>query len=378
MSNRIFDVKEMNKKSREISLAIFIVFFSGLLLPAFVSENFALGQETAWQPGGGLSVRMSNVAALKVQNRDGEDFLGVITYGVKLKPYSVTVLYKVVVPFPEVDAESGKQVTRQRIEHRTKEETRLRVAEITPAQSEVPLSAVQLWSTDGKALSLEKAREKLAKPTRCFLISRRGNQPAKYTRDPFFTSMLKDNVVIASYDMEQAKLVKSGKELTPGSSWMPGKSLSAFSMNQLATVETILGSKGVDSLAITLFPTVFEEYTEEYPLTVQAKETVTDPKTGKKTERMVPKTEYRSVTKTRGKIVPRRLEIAPTDVKFWTVGGKLLTPEETQGALATKRRCLRLLDNPGSDGPGDPFFSEMFTDDVLLVWFDGSKAIPAK
>ena len=272
----------------------------------------------------------------------------------------------------EKDPATGESIEKQVTVTKTRTEQRTREV-LVRKQSEVPLNEVQLWSISGKTLSAEEARRQLVKPKKCFLIKRRKGmekRPVKYSGDPFFTNMFNDGLLVASYDPTLAIPVSGKTKPVPGTRWMPAQ-IPSIRFNDSAAVG--LNSSQTDTIQVTLFPQSPVQYTEEHAVTVLVSEKVTDPDTGITKIVQKPETKTRTVTKVRMTIMPREVEFSINDSKFWNASGKLLTTEETRTALATKKRCFLLSYDPRGRNPGDPFFTEMFQEDVLLFWFDKKK-----
>jgi hypothetical protein len=160
-----------------------------------------------------------------------------------------------------------------------------------------------------------------------------------------------------------------------GTSWQPSK-IPPLSFDRAAAAKIYKDKSGTKVLGLISFKQVPENYTVEVPVTVLETRSVTDPKTGETREETYEKTKTMTATKTRTKIVSRRVEVPLTDIKIWTVGGKSLSSDEAQTALATTRRCffIRPSWKRAYEYSGEPFFAEMLKDDVLVIWHDEDKA----
>jgi len=103
--------------------------------------------------------------------------------------------------------------------------------------------------------------------------------------------------------------------------------------------------------------------------------TVKDPQTGEELEQSyaveVPYTEQIEQTF----IMRRRIEVPVEDAKIWTFSGKALSAAEARTALSSAKRCFCIANQRRKyNYQGDPFFAEMLTPDVLVIWYDKTKA----
>lgn len=353
--------------------------YSRFILSVFLSfaflANTVFGQEQSWQPKRIPSLYPSNVAAVKIyQNKNKETVLGVITFSIELQSYTVEVPYLEWVSFKEKDPKSGKWIVKQREVRKTKTESKTRNV-VTQKRIEVSLSKAKFWTVSGKKLTVEDAIKRLVKPKRCYVTAQKN--PYKYFGDQYFSEMLKEDVLVIGYDPSSAKEVKGKSNPSAIKSWMP-KQIPSVLFSNVATIHVVADQERSHKLNITTFPQVPKQITQKFAVTVMVKELVTDPKTGKKTERSTPKTAYRTALKTQMEVVPRSRKVSLDALKIWNLHGKTLTTDEVKTALSTKKRCFLLPYNPGKRTPGDPFFAEMFKDDVLLVWFDSQKVRSTK
>jgi hypothetical protein len=74
-------------------------------------------------------------------------------------------------------------------------------------------------------------------------------------------------------------------------------------------------------------------------------------------------------------MIRRRIEVPVEDTKVWTFSGKALSADEMRTTLSSVKRCFYIANQRREyKFKGDPFFAEMLKPDVLVIWYDKTKA----
>lgn len=235
--------------------------------------------------------------------------------------------YTVLVPYTEfltqTFSENGKTVTRDVGVSKVRTETRPRQV-IYQQRVEVNFADAKFWKVNGKSLTADEAKVILAKPKRCFVLNR---DPSKYPLTyPFYAEMFDEDVLMIWFDSKNAKAIPI-KKTAPESEWKPGTLKPQIDFLNVATIK-IGPSKNV--LEFTSF------VADRYSLLPQ-------------------------------KISQSRFKVALNDLRVWAASGQFVSPEETRKLFSDKKRVFVVSREQA--GVGDKFYSEMFRDDVYLVWY---------
>lgn len=163
-----------------------------------------------------------------------------------------------------------------------------------------------------------------------------------------------------------------------GTAWRP-TAIPPLDLSEAVAAKVYQGLDGAPVLGVIHFEKgkELEEYEMVVPYTENVTQAFRDPVTGETRTKSVTVQRTRAATMTRLKMVSRRIEVPLELAIVWRLSGERLSLEEVQNALRNTKRCFYV---PNATYQPEPFFSEMFKDDVLVVWFnkDKAKEIPEK
>ena len=153
--------------------------------------------------------------------------------------------------------------------------------------------------------------------------------------------------------------------------WQPSK-FPSFAITDAAIAKVYQNKRGATVLGIISFE---REQLKKFRSATMTR-TVKDPKTGKvSTEEYKQKFPYLEMT---DNIVTTRVEVSLDHAKIWKIDGAQLSVAEAKNLLSSPRHCFvskihksRVRD---TDNTVDSFYQKFFSDELLVVWFDKSKA----
>ena len=162
--------------------------------------------------------------------------------------------------------------------------------------------------------------------------------------------------------------------------WQPEK-IPSFYPGNVAALKAYQNQDGEPVLGVISFDPTLQTYTVQVPYYEVVSVTEKDPVTGEAIEKQVTVTKTRTEQRTRQVLVRKQSEIPLNEVQLWSISGKTLSAEEAKQQLVKPKKCFLIKRRKGMEKrpvkySGDPFFTNMFNDGLLVASYDPTLAKP--